>query len=193
MVEPPHVAGLVGSLRDGSYTRVAVRHALEAAGDRGASTDLVDLRDLDLPVYDADHDDAGDAGALRERVRAADSIVLGTPMYHGSYASPLKVALDYCGFDEFRGKTVGLLAVSGGGFPLPALEHLRSVCRSLDAWVVPYQAAVPNVRSRVEDGAVVDPDAAERLATLGDRVVRYARIEPDPTTFESDQNVGADD
>ena len=192
MVEPPHVAGIVGSLREESYTRVALRHALAAAQDAGASTDLLDLRALDLPVYDADAGDAGDAGALRERVRAADAVLLGTPMYHGSYASPLKVALDYCGFDEFRGKTVGLLATSGGSFPLPALEHLRSVCRSLDAWVLPYQAAVPNARRRIDDGAFVDGDLADRVARLGERVVRFARIEPDPSSFESDQNVGGD-
>ena len=33
---------------------------------------------------------------------AAVAVVLGTPMYHGSYASALKTALDYCGFDEFK-------------------------------------------------------------------------------------------
>jgi len=28
-------------------------------------------------------------------------------MYHGSYSSTLKTALDYCGFEEFEDKTVG--------------------------------------------------------------------------------------
>ncbi|MHB9286069.1 NADPH-dependent FMN reductase [Halobacteriales archaeon Cl-PHB] len=193
MTDSPHVVALCGSLRDGSHTRTALEHALDAADAAGARTDLVDLRDLDLPVFDADDREAGDADELTERVREADAIVLGTPMYHGSYASPLKTALDYCGFDEFEHKTVGLLAVAGGSFPITALDHLRSVCRSLDAWVLPYQAAVPNASSRFEDGEFVDEDLADRVALLGTRVVEYASITPDPPALESTENVGADD
>ncbi|MFB6137105.1 MAG: NADPH-dependent FMN reductase [Halobacteriaceae archaeon] len=187
------VVAVCGSLREGSVTRVALRHALDGAADLGAETDLVDLRHLDLPVYDADSDPAGDAAELTRRVRDADAVLLGTPMYHGSYASPLKTALDYCGFDEFENKTVGLLAVSGGRFPVTALDHLRSVCRALDAWVLPHEAAVPRASDAVADGEFVDDGLAERVATLGRRAVQYARIEPDPMSFEGGENVGATD
>ena len=191
MTDPTHVVGITGSLRDESTSRVALARALAAAEDAGATTELVDLRDYDLPVFDADDREAGDAPAVTREVRAADAVILATPMYHGSYSSVLKTALDYCGFDEFEDKTVGLLAVSGGSFPLTALEHLRSVCRALDAWVLPYQAAVPKAGDAVRDGEVVDADLAERVAVLGRRVVQYANIEPDPMTFEGGENVGA--
>jgi len=186
-----HVVALCGSLRDGSHTRTALETALDAAEASGATTELVDLRALDLPVFDADRRDAGDAEALRAAVGAADAIVLGTPMYHGSYSSPLKTALDYCGFDEFEDATVALLGVAGGSFPVTALEHLRSVCRALDAWVVPHQAAIPRAGDAIEDGAFVDDSLAERVRTLGRRAVQYADIEPDPTSFEGQENVGA--
>ncbi|MFB6297333.1 MAG: NADPH-dependent FMN reductase [Salinirussus sp.] len=190
---PPTVTAVPGSLRDGSYTRLAAEHALDAAAERGAEARLVDLREYDLPVYDADGDDAGDADRLRERIRDADAVILGTPMYHGSYATPLKNALDYCGFDEFENTTVGLLAVAGGSFPITALDHLRSVCRALDAWVLPHQAAIPRASGAFEDGEFTDPDTAERVAVLGRRAVQYANIEPDPACFESGENVGASD
>ncbi|MFW5974421.1 MAG: NADPH-dependent FMN reductase [Natrialbaceae archaeon] len=188
-----HVVGIVGSLRDESYTRLALARALAAAEAVGASTELLDLREFDLPLFDADVDreDAGDAATLARRVRGADAILLASPVYHGSYASPLKTALDYCGFEEFADKTVGLLAVAGGSFPVTALEHLRSTCRALNAWVLPHQVAVPRSRSAFAEGAFVDADLEERVATLGRRAVQYARIEPDPNSFESDQNVGA--
>jgi len=185
------VAGVCGSLREDSVSRVALRVALDAAANRGADTDLIDLRDLDLPLFDPDEDEPGDAAELTRRVRDADAIILASPMYHGSYSSPLKTAIDYCGFDEFEEKTVGLLAVSGGSFPITALDHLRSVLRALDAWVLPYQAAVPNASRHVEDGQFTDAKLADRVSTLGDRVVQYANIEPDPRTFESEQNEGA--
>ena len=188
-----HIAGLCGSLRDQSRTRVALRRALDAAEAAGATAELVDLRTFDLHVFDADDRSAGDAQELARRLRRADAIILATPMYHGSYSSPLKTALDYCGFDEFEGTTVGLLAVSGGSFPITALEHLRSVCRALDAWVLPHQAAIPNASEHVDASSVTDERLASRLDTLGQRVVQFANIEPDPASFESGQNVGAGD
>ena len=177
MTSNVHIVALCGSLRDESYTRVALRHALDAAEESGATTDLVDIRTLDLPVFDADEQDTGDAPELRRRVRAADAVVLGTPMYHGSYASPLKTALDYCGFDEFEGKTVGLLAVSGGQFPTPALEQLRTVCRALRAWTLPHQVGIPGAYERFEEGAISDEELANRVAELGRNAVQYSHID----------------
>ncbi|MFP8958711.1 NADPH-dependent FMN reductase [Natrialbaceae archaeon A-CW3] len=187
------VLAVCGSLRDESYTRVTLERALEAAANLGAETELLDLREYDLPLYDADVDreDAGDAERLAVRIRDADAIILGSPMYHGSYSSPLKTALDYCGFDEFEDKTVGLVGVAGGSFPVMTLEHLRSVCRALNAWVLPHQVAVPRAHSAIDSGEFVDDDLEERVATLGRRAVQYARIEPDPSSFEGDHNVGA--
>ena len=187
------IAGVVGSLRERSVTRVGVRVALEGARANGAETNLIDLREYDLPVYDADRDEAGDAVPLREQIQAADAVILGTAVYHGSYSAPLKNALDYSGFDEFEYKTVGLLAVAGGSFPLPALDHLRSVMRALDAWVLPFQVAIPNSSAAVTGDELVDGDLEDRLETLGQRMVQYANIEPDPRSFEGEQNVGADD
>jgi NAD(P)H-dependent FMN reductase len=188
-----HVAALVGSLREESHTRWASRIALDAAAERGATTDLVDLRDLDVPVFDADDREVGDAAELTGRVADADSVLLATPVYHGSYSSVLKNALDYCGFDEFEHTTVGLLAVAGGGFPSTALDHLRTVGRSVNAWVLPHQAAIPNVYRHFEDGELGDEELRERVGKLGTQLVEYAHIEPDSRTVEARENVGADD
>lgn len=188
-----HVVALSGSLREGSYTRLATTRALEGVSAAGGTGELLDLREYDLPPLNVDRDDQGDSQQLVDRVEAADAIILGSPMYHGSYSGVLKNALDYCGFDEFEGKTVGLLAVAGGSFPITTLEHLRSVCRALNSWVLPHQAAIPNVKSAFEHGEFVDEGTENRVDTLGRRVVEYADIEPDPATFESNQNEGADD
>lgn len=189
----PHVAAVCGSLREESSTRIALDHALDAAADAGATTDHIDLRTLDLPVYNGDDNNAGDAEDLRRRIKQADSVILGSPMYHGSYSAPLKNALDYCGFDEFETTTVGLLAVAGGSFPVPTLDQMRAVCRALNAWVLPHQAAIPKARTQFDDEEFVDKDVAERVETLGQRTVEYSSIEPDPYTFESAENVGGDD
>jgi NAD(P)H-dependent FMN reductase len=138
---------VAGSLRDESYTRLGLDHALRGADAAGGRTRLLDLRDYDLPPLDADRDEQGDSAVFTAAIREADSVLLGTPVYHGSYSGVLKNALDYCGFDEFEHTTVGLLAVAGGAFPVTALEHLRSVGRALNAWVMPLDL-LPRLKSR---------------------------------------------
>ncbi len=189
-----HVAAVAGSLRDDSYTRLACERTLAAAEEyRDVETDLLDLRAFDLPVFDADARDAGDAPEFRRRLRAADAVALGSPVYHGSYSSALKNALDYCGFEEFEETTVGLLCVAGGAFPTTTLDHLRSVGRALNAWVLPHQVAVPRADGAFRDRRLDDEDVAERIDTLGRRLVEYATIEPDVPTVTAEQNAGADD
>ncbi|MFC5278584.1 NADPH-dependent FMN reductase [Halorubrum rubrum] len=192
MADSPRVVAIPGSLRETSHTRTGLRRALDGVREAGGSGELLDLREYDLPPFDADRDEAGDAEAFTRRVREADSVLLGTPMYHGSYSSPLKTAIDYCGFDEFEDETVGLLAVAGGGFPVTALDHLRSVCRALNAWVIPHQVAIPHASEQFEDGEFADEGLDRRTLTLGRRAVQYADIEPDPGSFEGGQNVGAE-
>lgn len=172
----PHVVGVSGCLADDSGTRTALRRALSGARSRGATAELIDLREYELPTFDSDDGDRGDASELKRKLREADAVLLGTPVYHGSYSSPLKTALDYSGFEEFEGKTVGLVAVSGGGFPTPALEHLRSVVRALNAWTVPLEVGVPNSHETFEDGGVSDGKLRDRLEELGTEVVRYAGL-----------------
>ena len=177
----PRVVALCGSRREGSYTRRALGEALSGVDTAGGTGELLDLADVDLPPLDPDRNVAGDGEAVVRRIRDADAVVLGTPMYHGSYSGVLKNALDYCGFDEFENTTVGLLVVSGGSFPITALDHLRAVCRSLNAWVLPYQAAVPRARTAFDADEFVDDELRERVRTLGRRVVQYASIESEVT------------
>jgi NAD(P)H-dependent FMN reductase len=175
------VVGIPGSLRDPSYTRFTVKHALKGAEQAGADTHLADLRRYDLPFCDGSQEqgEEGDVARLREEVREADGLVLGTPEYHGSYSGVLKNALDLMGFDEFEGKMIGLVAVSGGrmgGFG--AMTALREVGRALHAWVVPTQASIPKAWSVYDDetGQIEDADLEERVRGVGEEVVRYARL-----------------
>jgi len=176
MNEPPTVAAVVGSLRAESTTRVAVERALAAAEVAGARTDLLDLRQFELPLYDADDRDAGDAPELRRRIREADAVILGSPIYHGTIASPLKTALDYCGFDEFEDTLTGIVVTAGGRFPTPAILHLRTAVRWVRGWVHPTHVGIPDAGDAIQTGAVVDESVADRLETLGEAMVDYAAI-----------------
>ena len=172
------IAGISGSRRAGSYTRMAVETALRAAREGGAEVELIDLREFDLPFADGGDSTVPDLDRLRAAVQQADGVILGTPEYHGSFSGVLKNALDLLGFDEFEGKMVGLVGVSGGAMGgFNALNELRNVGRTLHAWVVPEQAAVAEAwKVFDESGAVKDEKVARRLHDVGRAVARFARL-----------------
>ena len=176
MERTTHVVAVCGRLAEDSVTRVALNETLTAAATANAQTTLLDLREYDLPTFDADKQDDGKAPALRRQLRAADAVVLGTPMYHGTFSSPLKTVLDYSGFDEFEDTTVGLLGVAGGAFPRAALDHLRTTMRALDAWTLPLDVAIPNSHEQVVDSELVDDSLRDRTHRLGTELVRNAGI-----------------
>ena len=153
--------------------------ALRGAEAAGAETQLIDLRDYQLAFCDG-NDEARpypkDVTRLREEVRSAHGIILGTPEYHGGYSGALKNALDLMGFDEFEGKMLGLLGVSGGRMgAFGAMHSLRDVGRALHAWVIPEQASVPQAWQVFdEQGRCKDPEIEKRLIELGRQVARFA-------------------
>lgn len=183
--ETPTVALVCGSKRPDSVTRIALGHVADGVRDAGGRVDRIDLGAMDLPTFDPYEGDAGDADRLRQRLREADAVVLGTPMYHGSFSGTLKNAVDYCGFEEFEGTTVGLVAVAGGGYPRTPIDHLTDVCRTLNAWVVPETVMVPHSEAAADDGALTDDALRQRAERLGGRVVDTHDADPDGSEMRS--------
>jgi FMN reductase len=179
--QPCKIVGISGSLRSGSYTTLAVRLALKGAEELECQTKLINLRDYQLLFCDGKDDESQfpkDVFRLREEVKQAHGIILGTPEYHGGYSGVLKNALDLMGFEEFEGKMLGLLGVSGGAMgAFGAMNSLREVGRALHAWVVPEQASIPQAWQEFDDaGNLKNPKLDERVRQVGRQVARFAYL-----------------
>ena len=177
MSDSPRVVAVCGSRREGSYTRAALQYALAGAAAVGAETDLLDLGDpgLDLPLYHPGHDaeTTGDVAAALERVRTADGVVLGSPVYHGSYSSTFRSFHDWCSFDEYDDTVVGLLATAGGGTFASTLDHMRVTVRGVHGWVVPHQVGIRNASSRFVDRTeATETDDVDTAYVLDDESLR---------------------
>ena len=175
------VISLCGSLRAGSTTEHALSVALSAAAAAGADVEAVVLRDLDLPWCDGRSDEAsygGDAARLRALVDGADALLIGSPEYHGSLTGALKNTLDLLGPDQLRDKMVGLLATARGeAGAMNTLNHLRHVCRWMQAWVLPNQVSIPRAQEAfAADGSVARDGLERELQALGTELVRYASL-----------------
>ncbi|MBD3275108.1 MAG: NADPH-dependent FMN reductase [Candidatus Marinimicrobia bacterium] len=183
------VVGLNGSLREGSFSRKAVQIALNGAAELGAAAQMLDLRNYDLPFcsgtrnVDSQHPDVR---SLRSEVKAADGLILGTPEYHGSFSGVLKNTLDLMGFEEFEGKMLGLVSVSGGRMGgLDALNSLRAIGRTLHAWVIPDQVSIPEVYDAFEkDGSLKDAKLQARVVDVGRQVARFSYLHTAKQTNE---------
>ncbi|WP_439028198.1 NADPH-dependent FMN reductase [Haloarchaeobius sp. DT45] len=181
MSSTPTVLAVSGSLRETSYTRTALLHALAAAEAAGAETELLDLREAALPMFDPDEDDQGESEYVLQ-VREADAVILGSPVYHGSYSGALKNFHDFCSFDDYEDTAVGLLTTAGGGSYGPTLEHMRSTVRGVHGHVVPEQVGIRKAYDKFESDpdapggrAFTDEDIAKRVASLAEAVVAAAR------------------
>lgn len=165
---------VVGSLRRNSVSRVVLNRLAELLAERGCVTDVLDLAEEELPLYNPDEAYARpEFPALRQRVDAADVVALGSPDYHGSISSPLKNFLDHF-WHEFAGKLmVPLIASHEKG--LTAMDQLRTVARQCYAWALPYGVSYVE-KADVQEGRIVNEKLAGRLAMLARDVDVYGRL-----------------
>jgi len=183
------VAGLGGSLRTGSYTSMAVNIALLGAKEVGVQTEFIDLNKHNIAFCDGRHDTSTypeDVIKLKQKISMAQGIILGTPEYHGGFSGVLKNAIDLMGFDEFEGKMIGLIGVSGGKMGAAnALNSLRNIGRALHAWIIPEQVSIGEAwKVFDEDGKLKDENLEKRIMEVGRIVARFAFLHTSEKTQE---------
>jgi FMN reductase len=172
------IVGMAGSLREGSYSQLALRAAMQRVEALGAEVEMVDLRSLHLPFCDGGdaYPEHPDVAKLCQIFRSADGLILATPEYHGSVSGVLKNALDLMGFEEFSGKVTGLISVLGGQSNSNALNDLRTITRWVHAWTIPEQVAIGQAwKAFGDDGELLDASLAKRLDGFAQSLVENTR------------------
>lgn len=179
------VVGIGGTLRSGSTSLGALRRALGSAESAGAETELLDPRELRLPMYEPGlrlEECGPEARRLVEAVRGADALLISTAAYHGTLAGVTKNALDFAQFlsrDErpyLDGKVVGLISTAGGDqAAVNSNAAMTHVVHSLRGMVAPLMVAIPRTWKHSDaNGEITDDAHAARLDDLGRLVVELA-------------------
>jgi FMN reductase len=183
MAKEIKVIGLGGSLATKSSSLAALKIALEGAEEAGAQTSLLDIRELNLPMYAPD---AGEIPAsvrqMCEEVGSANGLLWSSPLYHGTISGSFKNALDWLQLLSDRepayltDKVVGLISTAGGTQGLQAVNTMEFVVRALRGWAVPLVIPIPQAwRVFDKEGHTHDEKVAEQLRALGHEVTRAAR------------------
>ncbi|MFZ3468106.1 NADPH-dependent FMN reductase [Streptomyces sp. 4.24] len=177
---------LSGSSREGSVnTRLAALVAGQVERS-GAVVDLARIGDFTMPTYDGDTEAAegppAGAAALRERLLAAQALVIASPEYNASVPGVVKNAVDWVSRfrpQPFKDKQTLLVSASpsmvGGNRGLWAL---RVPLEHLGARVYPDMFSLAMAHSAFgADGELTEAGLRERLADTIDSFLALAEAD----------------
>jgi chromate reductase len=172
---PVHILLISGSLREGSTNTAVLRTAQDTASD-GITTELYGGMSR-LPHFNPDDDREGAPVApavaeLRERIAAADALLLCTPEYAGALPGALKNLLEWTvGDGGTYGKPIAWINASGPAAPTGAQDahdSLRKVLGYVHADVVEAACVrIPVTRDAVAaDGRIADPGIRHQIGEV---------------------------
>jgi FMN reductase len=172
------IVGIAGSLRPDSYSQVALQIAAQKVAALGATIEILDLRQMQLPFCDGgdDYPNYPDVKRLQDSVASADGLILVSPEYHGSISGVLKNTLDLMSFDQLSGKVAGFMSILGGQSNSNALNDLRIILRWVHAWSIPEQIAIGQAwQAFTPEGKISDEKLDKRFDLFAQSLVENTR------------------
>lgn len=181
MADTLSILGIAGSLRRASLNRAALRAAQQLV-PAGAVLEIADL--VGIPVFNEDDEAQPPAPvvALKQRVAAADAILLVTPEYNYSIPGGLKNAMDWVsrpyGDNSWRGKPVAVMGASPGMLGTARAQyHLRQTFVFLNMLPVNQpEVLIAKAGERFdEQGNLTDEKTRALIAKLLSTLVDWTR------------------
>ena len=174
---PARIVAFSGNTHRPSRTRTLVE---------AVAAELSRLRPIDLKVYDLVDAGTGIAVAGRsalplpaarivEAIESADALIVGSPVYKGSYAGLFKHLIDFVAPEALIGKPVVLTATGGGPRHALVVEHsLRPLFGFFSAQAAP--TAVYAGDTEIAEGRVADAIVRARVAQAAAELARLLDI-----------------
>jgi NAD(P)H-dependent FMN reductase len=170
---------ILGSIRRGRRSHSPALLLVERIAAAGHDSELVDLRELGLPMFDEEEasEKHPNVEAFRLIIAESDAQVWLSPEYNHGYTSVIKNALDYL-HGEIRRKPAAVCGLSGGLIGgARAVEQLKSVL--IELHVVPIRESVyfSDARALFDDsGALLRPEIANRIDQVIADLIWYTRV-----------------
>ncbi len=179
------IVGMGGSLVAPAHSLAALKLALASAAAKGAETELLDLGQLDIPLFSSERakEVPADAQRMCDKVYEADALIWASPLYHGTVSGLFKNAVDWLELlskqepKYLTNKFVGLISTAGGTQGLQAINTMEYMVRALRGWTVPL--VVPIARAWEcfdQDMHLIDEGVKGQLAMLGEELVRCVEM-----------------
>jgi FMN reductase len=170
-------------MRQDSYSTLGLRMVLEEAKKYYSESYLLELRDINLPLYDPSGPSSNDpsfnnSNNVLEKItialKWADALVLASPDYHGSMSGTLKNFLDYF-WEDFAGKTFGYIIASHEK-GLTVADQMRTAVRQCYGWSMPYNISINGEKDFDSKGNLVNSALVKRIKMLARDLVTYGAL-----------------
>lgn len=173
-----HTTLIIGSVRQGRESVKPARYVASKLIEYGHTVTVVDLADLDLPVFHDTPEQMALPGVrkLIDSVVAAEAIVLVFPEYNHDVGSGLRNGLSFIRKREFLHKPLGLVAASNGQYGgMRALYAAKASFPTLGGVIMPTVVGVDVVQDTFPDEATVtNPKIAGQIESLIRELAAYA-------------------
>ena len=174
----PRILLLYGSLRERSFSRLAVEEAARLLRLLGAETRIFDPSTLPLPdqVKDDDHPAVHE---LRELSMWSEGQVWCSPERHGQITGIMKAQIDHLplemkGMRPTQGRALAVMQVSGGSQSFNAVNTLRLLGRWMRMVTIPNQSSVAMAYKEFDEAGRMKPSSYyDRIVDVMEELVRF--------------------
>lgn len=174
----PRILLLYGSLRERSFSRLAVEEAARLLRLFGAETRIFDPSTLPLPDQ-VQGDDHPAVRELRELSMWSEGHVWCSPERHGQITGLMKAQVDHLplemgGMRPTQGRTLAVMQVSGGSQSFNAVNTLRLLGRWMRMFTIPNQSSVAMAWKEFDENGRMKPSSYyDRIVDVMEELVRF--------------------
>lgn len=173
------IIGISGSLSQHSKTKLTVQKALDLIGEEDPTiqTELIALSAYDLVFCDGRNPEnyEADTRTVINKIIAADALIVGSPIYRGTFSGAFKNLFDLIPNDSIRGKAVGIVATGGSDHHFLAIEHqFKPLIGYFNAYSIPGGVYANN--SHFNNGELSDTNILDRLRHLAKETIRLSTL-----------------
>ena len=175
---PPRILLLYGSLRERSFSRLAIEEAARLLILFGAEVRIFDPSDLPLPDQVAG-DDHPAVHELRQYALWSEGQLWCSPERHGQITGIMKTQIDHLplefgGMRPTQGRTLAVMQVSGGSQSFNAVNTLRLLGRWMRMFTIPNQSSVAMAWKEFDDDGRMKPSAYyDRIVDVAEELIRF--------------------
>jgi arsenic resistance protein ArsH len=187
----PRILLLYGSLRERSFSRLAVLEAERMLRRLGCETRVFDPRGLPLPDETGpDHPKVQELRALSEW---SEGQVWCSPERHGAMTGVMKSQIDWIPLSigsvrPTQGKTLAVMQVSGGSQSFNAVNTLRLLGRWMRMITIPNQSSVAMAYREFDEHDRMKPSSYhERIVDVMEELVKFTLLTRDRADYLVDR------
>ena len=173
---PISIPVILGTPRQGRMSEYVAKFVVEEVAKRdGIETQLIDIRQLAIPITDAG-ESIKDPG-FSELMLRADGLIIVTPEYNHGYPGLLKHVLD-TNLKEYIHKAVGICGVSAGPFGgTRVIQNLLPVMRELGLVNIFWDVNFSNIHQAFDEvGNLTDQGYIRRFDKFFKELVWMAKV-----------------